>query len=66
MPPKKKAPKPYPWAKGNGKLEPFMEGVLFGMHLQGCPPTDIAALLDVHRNTVYLVVKTVNARLGVT
>lgn len=65
MPPKSKLPPAYPWAKGNGKLEPFLEGVIFGMHLLECPVPVIAARVDMHRKNVYAAIKSVNLRLGI-
>ena len=63
MPPKRAKLKPYSWARGNGTLTPFLEGVLFGLHLHGASASDIADLLRVGRNTVYDVIQSVESRL---
>jgi transposase len=64
MPPKKKTPKCFPWAKGRGKLEPFGEGVIFGMHYAKVRAAEIAALMGVTKATIYDVVGDLQRRLG--
>jgi transposase len=63
MPPKRAKLKPFSWVKRNGTLTPFLEGVLFGLHLQGASASDIADRLCVGRNTVYDVIGSVERRL---
>jgi transposase len=63
MPPKRAKLKPYSWSNGKGALTPFLEGVLFGLHLHGASASDIADLLRVGRNTVYDVIQSVESRL---
>jgi hypothetical protein len=64
MPPKIQRPAPFSWAKGNGKLCDFTEGVIWALLHAGKSAGDVAGLLDVSTKTVYDVRNRTNVRLS--
>jgi predicted DNA-binding protein YlxM (UPF0122 family) len=57
-------PKPFPWARGHGKPSDELRGVVFGMHLAGVGVTEISEALQLSRQGVYGIIKTLNEKLA--